>query len=358
MTLLAPIKPWTCTECGQENTTVRCRGPRHEGAREWAAHVARVKARESTLPTSTAFSDGNQVSTCTGCGEERWIPPASIHCVECLALARRPDNHERRWSPGEEVILEEDFGRVPNPEIAERLFRAGFQPRTAQSVKVHGQRRLGPARKAQPHLWTVRQLVQELQVSRDIVQEARLAGIITPVSSAGTLLFEQDAYDTLAKLHPPPPTRSIPATEAASRLGYNRHHVDRLLREGALRGVMRGKVWYVDEDHVEQIAAKLRESGEARIRWGIGVTGRYALAVQTERRKQREARRAGKVTAKLAAERLGLCHKTIGELIAAGLLDAEKEHSTRWLIDADQIEVLELHPALLQGSIEATRGLA
>lgn len=351
MTLLAPIKPWTCAQCGHENTTVHCRGPRHEGAREWAAHVARMQAREAMLPADPATPPvDDSPSICAGCAEERWIPPASIHCVECLAIARPPDNYQRRWTVAEEVILEEDWGRVSNREIAERLFLAGFQARTANSIKVHGKRLYGPARKAQPHLWTRGQLCEEFQVSGDVVQEARLKGVIVPVSTAGTLLFDQEAYDTLATLYPPPPPRSIRAPEAARRLGYNRHHINELLRAGAIRGVMRGKTWYVDEDHVQEIAARMRESG-TRLRWGIGVTDRCALEKAAARRQEREVRRAGKITAGEAARRLGICAKTLRALIAAGVLEARKEHPLRWLVDADQVEVFARNPALLEEAL-------
>lgn len=354
MKLLASMQPWTCV-CGAVNTSARCNAPDHEAGKEWAAHLARVRAREALLPPAPEVPAGDQARICAGCTEERWLPPDGLHCVECLALARRPNNHERKWSPAEEAMLREDWGLRGDRGIAERLFRAGFQPRTATSVKVHGKRICEPKRQAKPQLWTRHDLCEALQVSRHVVQEARLAGLITPVSSAGALLFGDEAYETLARIYPPPPERSISAPEAARLLGFNRHHVDQLARHGGIRGVFRGMRWYLDADHVDELVAA---KGEGRMQWGIGVVDRCALAKQAARRERREARRAGKITAREAAARLGTCAKTIGRLVAAGLLDAEKEYSTRWLIDADQVEVLELHPDLLRESLEAAKCLA
>jgi hypothetical protein len=61
------------------------------------------------------------------------------------------------------------------------------------------------------------------------------------------------------------PARSMSKQQAMAVLGYSETHFSRLLNGGVIRGVRIAKLWYVDADHVEQIAREMKRNGTIRM---------------------------------------------------------------------------------------------
>lgn len=55
----------------------------------------------------------------------------------------------------------------------------------------------------------------------------------------------------------------IKIVEAAKILGRHHSHVAKMVRDGKLKAVKRGKTWYFDAEYIERIAATLPTSREA-----------------------------------------------------------------------------------------------
>ncbi len=66
---------------------------------------------------------------------------------------------------------------------------------------------------------------------------------------------------------------SLTVDEAAQALGYSLQHTRKLIREGSLQGVKRGRDWFVIIESVEEYIARrdAKPKGKGRPRRGAGM---------------------------------------------------------------------------------------
>lgn len=315
---------------------------------EWLAHIARMQAREATLPPANDLADLDREQTCTGCGEQHWIPAPGIHCVACLAAAQRPDP-TRRWGHAQEEILRTLYGRRSPRQIAEAIYRAIGMPRSAEAIKIRANRLGLDHRSNQDGLWAVKEICDHLDITKWQLYMELQRGTIVSSSSGKTKLFVRQMVDVLEARWPRIPfDRSISMREMMKRLGYAESHALRLVCSGAIRAIQRGGphgLWHVDEAHVEEIERHLRETGATSMSWShvpgmdkFRTQARSYSATKRKRDRKRD-RQTTWMTQTEARRALGIRRDDMRLLLEMGVVRGRQENNL-WL--AERAHVLAL----------------
>ncbi len=220
-------------------------------------------------------------------GDCQWchgIPSSGpLPCVECLARSGR----RRRWTREEDFVIRDLFGVITPAGIQREIYQRTGLSRSLISISVRASR-LGIDYKTNQPDYTVHEIAKVLMIGVHVLRGMIDRGLIQTHGAGKCLLISPAEFGRLSMQFPPPPARWISRREMMRRLGYGEAQSSRLLIGGAIRGVRRGGRWYVDADHVDEIAAEMRSKVETRRSWrdvpGLDATRERARQYARNRR--------------------------------------------------------------------------
>lgn len=172
------------------------------------------------------------------------------------------------WTEAEDALMREHYGKARVAVLAGMLRAATGIERSIPSlwVRAHNLGLAGGPERADG-LLSVAEVGRRLGIPYNTLDVMRIRGKLAAERHGARWYVQPEEMERLRGMFAPAPERHMSAKAAAKRLGYTWGYVCHLLKAGNLRGVLRGRTWYVDAEHVEQLAAELMKSGATRYDW-------------------------------------------------------------------------------------------
>jgi hypothetical protein len=274
---------------------------------------------------------------CSTCKQPKYRELA--HCLDCLARA----GVNRNWSKAEEDILFDMYGAVLPAAIQRALFKQTGTARARNAIIMHAGK-LGIDHRTNQAEMTIPDAAKLLDVTRDVIYELIRRGFIKPGGRGKCHLLSDNDVEFLKDVFPPAPARCMTAPEAMARLGYGTTHMSRLLQAGAIRAVKRGHRWYVDADHVDELAAAMKKSGAVSVSWGDlprlqMEREKFKQQVPKRRERRQEARRTAWYTKADARRVLAVGREEMTRLLELGIVRGRRENDL-WLAERAHVDEL------------------
>ena len=258
------------------------------------------------------------------------------------------------WTPEEDAILQERYHLERPAAVARRIARETGLQRSSNAVKIRAGK-LGLDSRRSETDFGLAEAAELLGVSYHMVIHAAETGRIKLRGRGKSRFITLEEFAKLEALFPPQPARSMTKPEAMARLGYVCSHMSRLLTAGTIRGVKRGGRWYVDADHVEQLVAEMKATGEVRRSWGehAGLEvfrEKWRAEVSRHRSERRRAARREQWYTQLAAARvLGVGRDVMRRMLETGQVLGKRENGL-WLVERAQVDGMARHAGFNAGS--------
>lgn len=277
---------------------------------------------------------------CPNCNHSHKPVTEDLRCIDCQAKAAG----KRDWTDAEEALIEQYYGAVKPAELQRRILKATGSPRSRNAVIVHAGHMNLDYRTNQDGI-TIADAARELGLGRHHIDRLVRSGLIKSFGRGKVRLMPLAALARIREIYPPLPARALTKTQAMRKMGYCESHFTRLLIAGAIRGVRHGERWYVDADHIDEMVAEMKKSGDTRRQWKDvphleAERARARLYSRTRRKELRaEARTTTWCTFTEAERLLGTTRDSLRRALENGLIRGRRENDL-WLVE--RAHVLEL----------------
>jgi hypothetical protein len=168
------------------------------------------------------------------------------------------------WNDAEDDILDAWYGLETAEKISRRIKRATGRYRSAAAVALLARKLKIDHRTNQAGV-TIADAARELGITLHTLCHQVTVGNVRTFGSGKVKFIDFDDLEQLRAKYPAPPARSTTVTKARKLLGYGETQMVRLIKGGVVRAVKRGERWYVDMDHVEQLARQMKTRGVVRL---------------------------------------------------------------------------------------------